>query len=563
MKAIILAAGRGIRLRPLTHRTPKCLLEINGTTILENCLQNLEAVGVSKTVIVVGHLKELIIDKIGPSYKGMPIEYIVAKDYETTNNIVSLWCARHEFTEDFFLIESDVFFGPDLLPKLAKKKTNTAVVDHYQPGMNGTAYIYGQLQMNYCGDLKDAYKTVNIYLFKEDSLDAISQCLDDYVKAGFTNYYYESIFNPLGVGDEIKGYLYKNWAEVDDIEDLKKAQYKFSSIEEKYNTVSNLHGYFWPYEVTDYCHLYNMYFPPKQMMDYFHTYLDKLVGTYPSGHKELVYYLSEWLNISPEHLAIGNGASELIRVIGGKACVSTPSFNEWESGDCVRVPLDEETWEFNPQAFLDALEGPQSDFGVIVTPNNPTSIAVPSEAILHVLNNTKKKVIIDESFGDFCDTSYLPLLDKYPNLLILKSLGKAFGICGLRLGFVAGDVEEIRKKLPIWNINNFAETFLRQISRYEKQFKESIRRTKEDRDKLYADLCNLGLKCWKPDGNFVFCKTGDVALELFKRGFFVKHCGGKTMKNGNQYIRIGCRTQKENDLFIRALSEVVPSPSLL
>src|SRR5262249_35064872 len=108
MQAIILAAGLGVRLQPFTQTKPKCLLEVNGVTILENCLNNLAQVNCKKIVIVVGHLKDQIINHVGNVYKTIPVEYVCAPDYEKTNNIVSLYHARHHFIEDTMLVESDV-----------------------------------------------------------------------------------------------------------------------------------------------------------------------------------------------------------------------------------------------------------------------------------------------------------------------------------------------------------------------------------------------------------------------------------------------------------------------
>lgn len=578
MKCIILAAGMGIRLRPLTYKIPKCLLEINGSTILENTLDNLNTLKVEKTIIVVGHAKEAIIDKIGNNYKSMPVEYIFAKDYETTNNIVSLWQAREEFDDDLFLIESDIMFGPDLLKNIIPEfySHSTAVIGNYRPGMEGTA-----LKVDELWNVKEIllkgnhgiqqYKTANIYYLTKDFLKAFKPFLQAYIDAEHTQEYYEAVFADILKRPNMPAFHAHHsneWAEVDDIEDLKKAQYQFS--DKKYEIVSNLHGH-WPERVTDYCHLYNMYFPPEKMIEHFQINIKKLIGTYPSGHKEIAYYLSEWTGVNPDYLAIGNGASELIKIIGRQSngiCVSTPSFNEYEecSSYTARVMLNQDTWQFDKTKFLNHL----SCFtGVIVTPNNPTSVAVDLEDIIYVLENTENRIVVDESFIDFSDkSSTLELLEKYPHLVVLKSMGKAFGICGLRLGFVACSdldyINNVKKQLPIWNINNFAETFLRQINKYEKHFKISCEHTINDRDKLYKMLSeNKNLQTWKPDGNFILCKilsskdATQVTQELFKYHLLVKSCAGKTMNEGNKYIRIGCRTAIENNIMCKALEEIL------
>jgi histidinol-phosphate/aromatic aminotransferase/cobyric acid decarboxylase-like protein/choline kinase len=577
-------------LRPLTQHTPKCLLEINGVSILENCLNNLDSVGVKEALIVVGHLKEAIFDKIGTQYKGIAVSYVFADQYEITNNIVSLQWAitdldmQGKLDDNFFLIESDVLFSAKVLRLLAAAGHNcSAAVSYFKPHMNGTVvkssdgYITEMiLDGSHDGDVS---KTVNIYYLNKFFMKILKPFINAWIEAGYTQDYYEAVFADLikkPKTPKFIPYLIHDWAEIDDIEDLKRVQYQFSTPEKKYETVSNLHGYFWPYGVQDHCHLYNMYFPPQEMMDYFQSNFKQLVTTYPSGHKEIAYFLSEWLGVDPDCLVIGNGASELIKLIGSQTqgiCVSTPSFNEFE--ECAsfvqRVPLNEDTWEFDKDRFLATLNSFDAPnlpnlTGVIVTPNNPTSIAVEPEDIIYVLENTKRRVIVDESFIDFSDNpSMLSMLEEYKNLVILKSLGKAFGVCGLRLGYIASAdrdfVNNIKKLLPIWNVNNFAETFIRQLNRYDRQFKASCERTKRDRDAFYKDLVSLGIKAWKPDGNFILCKMPwdavGIAKFLFEHNILVKNCGGKSMKDGDQYIRFGCRTFEENVALHRHLEDIL------
>ena len=548
MKVVILAAGRSSRMGKLTKDMPKCLLEINGITILENCLKNLLG-KVDNVYIVVGYCKEKIIEKFGNDYQGLKIKYIDAPNYETTNNIVSLYYGLAGIEDDVFIIESDVFFTFDLSLLVG----NTIVVANREPDMKGTMVsgnaVAQEMILGEKPDCKAVFKTVNIYRIQKETLNKVYNFLQAYILSGYTQEYYEvAIADLIRRGEVFNLYLTDDWAEIDDIEDLEKAKYKFSN--NKYDIISKKHGYFWSYGVKDFLHLYNLYFPPKDMLDYFKVHIKELVGTYPSAHKDIAYYLSEWLEVDPAHLVIGNGASELIKVIGEQAkgiCLCTPTFNFFEevNKNIVRVPLDENTWEFNKEEFLFALDNNNVDYGVIITPNNPTSLAVKPEDIKWVLENTDKKVIVDESFIDFCD--YPSVMSwTYPNLIVLKSMSKAFGICGLRLGYAIG--LDIQKKLPIWNINSFAECFIRQIGKYEKQFKESCKKTKQDRDLLYLNLLkNESIKVWKPDANFVFCKAKEgIAQKLFEKNILVKDCSGKTMKDGEKYIRISCRTPAEN-----------------
>ncbi len=185
-------------------------------------------------------------------------------------------------------------------------------------------------------------------------------------------------------------------------------------------------------------------------------------------------------------------------------------------------------------------------------------------------------LIVDESFMDFVHTPDQTTLghdiEQYPNLAIFKSMSKAYGICGLRIGYMltanSAFAEAVRKGVHIWNINGFAEEFLRLLPGYRQEFVESCRQVRADRDNLYHDLCAVpGMTVYKPDANFVFCRLPDRAQSApeFTRRLFVEHnmyikdCQGKTLKDSNRYIRIASRTQNENRKLVAAMTNILDS----
>jgi len=115
-RAVILAAGMGTRLKPITDKAPKCLTEVNGIPILLNTLRNLHASGIRACTIVVGHFAHIIMDTVGSVYDGLTIEYIKNEKYQQTNDMYSLWLARDVLETGAAIIEGDIFFKADLLP---------------------------------------------------------------------------------------------------------------------------------------------------------------------------------------------------------------------------------------------------------------------------------------------------------------------------------------------------------------------------------------------------------------------------------------------------------------
>ena len=143
-------------------------------------------------------------------------------------------------------------------------------------------------------------------------------------------------------------------------------------------------------------------------------------------------------------------------------------------------------------------------------------------------------LIVDESFMDFVEkpaqTTLEHDIERHPNMVIFKSMSKAYGICGLRIGYMltanAAFAEAVRKGVHIWNINGFAEEFLRLLPDYRRQFAESCQQVRADRDKLFDNLRAIpGMTVYKPDANFVFCRLPDHAQsgpEITRR-LFIEH----------------------------------------
>ena len=208
MKAIILAAGMGTRLRPITMSIPKCLVPVNSRPILEHQLEALLLAGIQDVILVVGHLAELLSDKYGTSYGGMNIHYVQNHLYETTNNIYSLWLAKQHLDSQVLLLEGDLVFEPELLQRLTQTpEPDVAIVERFQPHMDGTVIqanglwasrMVLKVHQGNDFDYASALKTVNIYKLSQELLqDEIVPQLDSYVAQQRYDQYYEVVFADL------------------------------------------------------------------------------------------------------------------------------------------------------------------------------------------------------------------------------------------------------------------------------------------------------------------------------------------------------------------------------
>lgn len=236
--ALLLAAGMGSRLFPLTQNAPKCMTIVNDISILERLVANLKMNGFKRLVVVTGHLQKHIRDFLGTQAGDIKIEYVYSPQYKTTNNIYSLWMARKAINEPFLLLESDLVFDESLLD--AMRYPDRIAVAKMQPWMNGTCVTLNKSNHvkafladneNSLGDAK--YKTVNIYSFSLASWRRIEKRLDKRISDGNVNDYYETIFADMIFDGSLSLYNVsfdgKPWYEIDTLEDLAQAEKLFSS----------------------------------------------------------------------------------------------------------------------------------------------------------------------------------------------------------------------------------------------------------------------------------------------------------------------------------------------
>lgn len=238
MNAVILAAGKGMRLRPLTYSIPKCFLMIGKKSILESMLLNLAWYDVDKVAIVVGHLGGMIRDKIGNRYAGMEITYIENKDYENTNSAYSLWLARDFLKDECFVIEADCFMDKEGFRLFTRNKIPNKsywIVDHFDETWDG-CMLTTEKRSDKINDIRiirdkevpwngNNYKSTGIVFCNKKLGEKFSVWLGDRMSRGDVNVYYDLVLaehvNDSGLNIfDIYGYF---WKEIDTVDDYEGA----------------------------------------------------------------------------------------------------------------------------------------------------------------------------------------------------------------------------------------------------------------------------------------------------------------------------------------------------
>ncbi|HCD42722.1 MAG TPA: aminotransferase [Lachnoclostridium sp.] len=601
MQAIILAAGMGRRLKKLTENQPKCMITVNGIPMIERMLKQLDHCHLNRIIIVTGHKGEELQSFVSSLPLSTPVTYIDNPVYKTTNNIYSLYLAKDQLLmDDTILLESDLIFEQEVLTQIINDPyPNLALVAHFESWMDGTVVLLDEQDniMKFLTrkdfrfeDIHSYYKTVNIYKFSRNfSTTHYVPFLEAYSKALGNNEYYEQVLKVISLLDDhdLKATRLENgfWYEIDDEQDLDIAESIFTDSQSRLSRLSKRFGGYWRYPgLLDFCYLVNPYFPNSRFMGEIKASFEVLTTSYPSGLDVNNLLAAKSLGLDRNQILTGNGAAELIkpliRSFKNAVGVLRPSFEEYGicSQNAVYFNVSTPDYTYTAQDIMDFYKDKELEALVLVNPDNPTGNYIPKQEVLSLAQYCKARnitFILDESFIDFSSVEESPslmcqeILDEYKNLVLIKSISKSYGVPGLRLGLLTcSDPEiigQVRKELPIWNINSLAEYFLQIFEKYQSDYQEALEHFKRTRDKLYQSLQSIRqLKLYPSQANFIMCEITDgcsasqiAELLLNRYNILVKDLSQKPGLEGREFIRIAVRTEADNERLADALKHIL------
>lgn len=339
----------------------------------------------------------------------------------------------------------------------------------------------------------------------------------------------------------------------------------------------------------DYCIPVNSYFPTPTMHRRFREQLDVALKYYPSSNQTIGNRLAGTLGLDPTTLVVANGSTELITwidqlFIRDSVATTVPTFGRWtdqpaETGKRVDIfeQRAEEQFELNVDEFMSFVRRSRSRAAVLCNPSNPTGTLLDRASLLRVFDQGADLdvIVIDESFIDFADEQGIPSIAdeavRRPNVLVLKSLGKNFGLHGVRAGYAVGNpalVSRIRARLPHWNVNGLAEMLIFELSGNMDAYEASRRQVVRDRVYLERRLRELaGLTVFSSRANYVYVRIPDeldgVALRnrlITEYGYLVRSCGNK-LGSDERFFRLAGRPSNEVDLLVAALGDLLGTVS--
>ena len=295
---------------------------------------------------------------------------------------------------------------------------------------------------------------------------------------------------------------------------------------------------------------------------------------YPDpDQRKLREALSDYVGMPPEQIVAGNGSDEIIDLLmrmflgpGENIVIPSPTFGMYavaagiNAGEAISVQRDED-FEIEVEAMRLAVT-PKTKGFFIPSPNNPTG-NVATEAQIRGLLDTGLLVVVDEAYYEFCGATFLPLLQEYPNLVVIRTFSKWAGLAGLRMGLGIMQPNLARMMFsvkPPYNVTLAAEVALLASLQDRPTLLERVDKIVAERDRMMALLRDIeGIRAWPSQANFILIQLPkgrgkEIYENLRRRGIFLRYFGSERLKD---HVRSSIGLPAETDAVVDALRELV------
>ncbi len=296
---------------------------------------------------------------------------------------------------------------------------------------------------------------------------------------------------------------------------------------------------------------------------------------YPeAGSPTLRARMAAHLDVPAAEIIVGNGSDELIQLLctamagpSATVLVPFPTFVMYRiiALNCgcrvIAVPLDD-GFDLDLAAMLAVIRNDQPALTFLSYPNNPTGNCFDAGKIEAIIKASQGIVVVDEAYFPFSGKTFIPMLKKYDNLVILRTFSK-LGLAAIRVGFLMGSrtlVGELNKVRLPYNINSLSQIMATFYLDHEQVFKDQSNRVRADRELLFSRLAGMkGIRPMRSDANFLFfCCDFDsyrIYSYLLDQGILIKNL--PVLGDLRNYMRVTVGNPKENEEFLRALQEFI------
>ena len=298
---------------------------------------------------------------------------------------------------------------------------------------------------------------------------------------------------------------------------------------------------------------------------------DFYLNTYPDdNYTELKKAIASYVKCDVKNISVGNGSSELLDLCV-KAFVDTnelilsldPTFSMYslyaQIANSRYIGAGESNdFTIKVDDIIKSIKENNPKLTIICNPNNPTGAVIKKEDVLRIVKSTDNIVIADEAYMEFSNESVVDKIENYDNLIVVKTMSKAFSMAGIRTGYLIADediIKTIEKVRPPYNLNSISAFLATEALKEKDKMLEYVKTLKVERKKVYNSLLDMGVKAYKSGANFVFFKSDIKGLEekLIKDDILIRKFGGKL----NNYYRVTIGSEKENKVFLESMKKLV------
>ena len=298
---------------------------------------------------------------------------------------------------------------------------------------------------------------------------------------------------------------------------------------------------------------------------------DFYLNLYPDdNYTQLKEAIVNYIGCKIENISVGNGSSELLDL-----CVKTfvdtnelilsldPTFSMYSIYAKIvnsrYIGAGEgNDFTINVDDVIKSIEENDPKLTIICNPNNPTGTTIKRDDVLRIVKSTDNVVIVDEAYMEFSNESVVDEIENYDNLIVVKTMSKAFSMAGIRTGYLIANeelVKTIEKVRPPYNLNSISALLATKALKEKEKMLSYVENLKVEREKIYEKLIDMGVKAYKSGANFVFfsSKVDNLAEKLIDNDVLIRKFGGKL----DNYYRVTVGSPKENEAFLNAMKKIV------
>ena len=298
---------------------------------------------------------------------------------------------------------------------------------------------------------------------------------------------------------------------------------------------------------------------------------DFYLNLYPDdNYTQLKEAIVNYIGCKIENISVGNGSSELLDL-----CVKTfvdtnelilsldPTFSMYSIYAKIvnsrYIGAGEgNDFTINVDDVIKSIEENDPKLTIICNPNNPTGTIIKRDDVLRIVKSTDNVVIVDEAYMEFSNESVVDEIENYDNLIVVKTMSKAFSMAGIRTGYLIANeelVKTIEKVRPPYNLNSISALLATKALKQKDKMLSYVENLKVEREKIYEKLLDMGVKAYKSGANFVFFSSpiDNLAEKLIENDVLIRKFGGKL----DNYYRVTVGSPKENETFLDAMKKIV------